>query len=200
MAEPRASGVIPMNTSSHSQGGTDARQDPVSADLPGGGAVAGASPGPPHLPQRSRLAAGPRCSTPWAGGCCRSWRPGGSSTAAPHWPWPWAWSDEPAPGVAGDGGAGHASGSAGAGQRGRWALARSTSRSQPGRAVMWGRVRRGRPCALPRRKVAAGPTRLRFHRPPGGGASAMTAMVANLPCVTVRDGLEPPGCDEGERW
>jgi hypothetical protein len=38
-----------------------------------------------------------RCISRWGGGCCRSWRPGGCSTAAPRWPWPWAWSDDPAP-------------------------------------------------------------------------------------------------------
>src|SRR6266540_4373062 len=37
-----------------------------------------------------------RQPTPWAGGCCRSWRPGGSSTAARRSPWPSALSDEPA--------------------------------------------------------------------------------------------------------
>jgi membrane protease YdiL (CAAX protease family) len=28
------------------------------------------------------------------GGCCRSWRPGGFSTATPRSPWPWAWSNK----------------------------------------------------------------------------------------------------------
>ena len=31
---------------------------------------------------------GPPPDTPWGGGCCRSWPPGGSSTPAPRPPWP----------------------------------------------------------------------------------------------------------------
>ena len=36
------------------------------------------------------LAAWTAACTPWGGGWCRSWRPGGCSTPAPPWPWPWA--------------------------------------------------------------------------------------------------------------
>jgi len=74
------------------------------------------------------------------------------------------------------------------------ALATSTSRSQPARAVIWGESD-GHDYAPQDR---GGPTRFRLHRPPGGKVSAMTATVANLRCGTVLDGLEPPGCDRGE--
>jgi hypothetical protein len=76
------------------------------------------------------------------------------------------------------------------------ALAMCTSRSQLARAVLWGESDDAR---FPARRIAAGPTRFRFHHPPGGKASAMPTTVANLTCGTVVDELEPPGCDRGER-
>jgi hypothetical protein len=79
------------------------------------------------------------------------------------------------------------------------ALATSTSRSQPARAVIWGESDGHDYARFPAHRIAAGPTRFRLHRPPGGKASAMTATVANLRCGTVVDGLEPPGCGRGER-
>jgi hypothetical protein len=42
---------------------------------------------------------------------------------------------------------------------------------------------------FPARRIVAGPTRFRFHRPAGGKASAMTATVVNLTCGTVVDEL-----------
>jgi CubicO group peptidase (beta-lactamase class C family) len=48
-------------------------------------------------------------------------------------------------------------------------LAASTSRSQLARAVLWGESDVGDHARFPARRIAAGPTRFRFHRPPGGG-------------------------------
>jgi hypothetical protein len=79
------------------------------------------------------------------------------------------------------------------------ALAASTSRSQLARAVLWASPMWATTLASPPARSRPGPTRFRFHRPPGGKASAMTATVADLTCGTVVDGLEPPGCDRGER-
>jgi hypothetical protein len=78
------------------------------------------------------------------------------------------------------------------------ALAMCTSRSQLARAVLWGESD-GHDARFPARRIAAGPTRFRFHHPAGGKASAMPATVAHLTCGTVVDELEPPGCDRGER-
>jgi hypothetical protein len=61
--------------------------------------------------------------------------------------------------------------------------------------VIWGESDGHDYARFPARRIAAGPTRFRFHHPPGGKASAMTATVANLTCGTVVDELEPPGCD-----
>jgi len=44
------------------------------------------------------------------------------------------------------------------------ALATSTSRSQLARAVLWGESDVGDYARFPARRVAAGPTRFRFHR------------------------------------
>jgi hypothetical protein len=49
------------------------------------------------------------------------------------------------------------------------ALAASTSRSQLARAVLWGEFDVGDHARFPARRIAAGPSRFRFHRPPGGG-------------------------------
>jgi hypothetical protein len=46
-------------------------------------------------------------------------------------------------------------------------LAVSTSRSQLARAVIWGESDVGDHAHFPARRVAAGPIRFRFHRPPG---------------------------------
>jgi hypothetical protein len=78
------------------------------------------------------------------------------------------------------------------------ALAMCTSRFQLARAVLWSGPVGHDDARFPARRIAAGPTRFRFH-PPGGKASAMTATVANLTCGTVVDEFEPPGCDRGER-
>lgn len=75
------------------------------------------------------------------------------------------------------------------------ALAASTARSQLARAVLWGESDRHDYAPQDR----GGPTRIKFHHPPSGKASAMPATVANLTCGTVVDELEPPGCDRGER-
>jgi CubicO group peptidase (beta-lactamase class C family) len=48
-------------------------------------------------------------------------------------------------------------------------LAASTSRSQLARAVLWGESDVGDHARFPARRIAAGPNRFRFHRPPGGG-------------------------------
>jgi len=48
------------------------------------------------------------------------------------------------------------------------ALAASTSRSQLARAVLWGESDVGDYARFPARRIAAGATRFRFHRPAGG--------------------------------
>ena len=79
------------------------------------------------------------------------------------------------------------------------ALAMCTARSQLARAVLWGESDGHDDARFPARRIAAGPTRFRFHHPPGGKASAMPATVANLTCGTVVDEREPPGCDRAQR-
>jgi len=53
---------------------------------------------------------------------------------------------------------------------GHGALAASTSRSQIARSVLWGESDVHDYARFPARRVAAGPTRFRFHRPPGGSS------------------------------
>ncbi|HZD02817.1 MAG TPA: serine hydrolase [Actinomycetes bacterium] len=65
------------------------------------------------------------------------------------------------------------------GAAGYGALAASTSRSQLARAVTWGESDVGDYARFPARRVTAAPSRVRFHRPPGGS-------LPPLPLRTVR--------------
>jgi Beta-lactamase len=64
-------------------------------------------------------------------------------------------------------------------------LAASTSRSQVARAVIWGESDVRDYARFPARRVATGPTRSSFHRPPGGSS------VPPVRTVTVLEGGRP---------
>src|SRR5262245_6612571 len=59
-------------------------------------------------------------------------------------------------------------------------LGASTSRSQLARAVIWGESDVGDYARFPAQRIAVGPTRFRFHRPPAGSSVPSVCTVGVL--------------------